>query len=155
MGVVLLVLGYDMNILTAIDDVLGKWRKDGVDLLPPSEEAEVIVTLNKIGRQYSYDVIALYCATGGMKENESDSRMWSLWSLEQVVPEISNYERPYILFADFLIHSHLYCFRYENDERSSVCIDYFNGEEPERIADSVSEFFELYLKSPERLGMFE
>jgi hypothetical protein len=111
--------------------------------------------MDGIGRKYSRDVVALYRATGGMKDNEDDCRCWSLWSLERVVEENARYARPYILFADFLINSYFYCFRYEDDERSSVCIDYLNGEEPEPIAESVDDFFGLYLRSPEKLGMFD
>lgn len=144
-----------MIALTVMDDVLRKWRRDGVSLLPPADEVSVIAALDKTGRRYSSDVVALYCATGGMPDGESDAHAWSLWPLEQVVSESSNYERPHLLFADFLIHSHLYCLRYESEGRSSVCVDYFDGKEPEVLAGSVSEFFELYLKNPGALGMFD
>jgi hypothetical protein len=137
--------------LPMMDDVLKRWRREGVSLLPPADEAGVVAELEKTGRRCSRDVVALYCATGGMAEGESDSHVWSLWPLARVVLENSRYERPYILFADFLIDSHLYCFKYDNEESSSVCVDYFNGEEPERVAESVTEFFELYLRSPEKL----
>jgi hypothetical protein len=59
------------------------------------------------------------------------------------------------LFADLDIEAYVYCFRYENDERSSVCIEYGNGEEPKLVAGSVDEFFEIYLRSPIDLDMFE
>ena len=144
-----------MNVLIVMDDLLRKWRRDGVSLLPPADEVSVVAALDKTGRRYSSDVVALYCATGGMPDGESDTRMWSLWSLEQVVSENSNYGRPHLLFADFLIHSHLYCFRYESDETSSVCIEYGDGEEPVRVARSVDEFFEIYLSSPGDLDMFD
>ena len=63
--------------------------------------------------------------------------------------------RPYVLFADSLIDSHLYCFRYEDDESTSVCIEYANGEEPLRVAGSVNEFFQKYARSPGELDMSE
>jgi hypothetical protein len=81
--------------------------------------------------------------------------VWSLWPLEKLVAENAEYGRPPLLFADFLIHLHLYCFRYENEERSAVCVDYFDGQEPSPLASSVGEFFELYLKDPGRLEMFD
>jgi hypothetical protein len=90
-----------------------------------------------------------------MKEGESDSHMWELWSIERLVSENSGYGRSHILFADFLINSHLYCFKYENEQKSSVCVDYFNGEEPEPVAGSVTEFFEVYVREPAKLRMFE
>jgi hypothetical protein len=144
-----------MAVLPVIDDVLKRWRSEGVSLLPPADEASVIAAFDKTGRRYSRDVVALYCATGGMAGGESDARAWSLWRLEQVVSENSSYERPHLLFADFLIHSQLYCFRYESEERSSVCVDYFSGEEPEVLAGSVAEFFDLYLKNPGALRVFD
>ena len=144
----------EANILSAIEIAIEQWRRAGITLLPPNEEA-VIAALNQIGRKYSRDVIALYSATGGMKDGESDSHLWSLWPLARILSENPRYERPYILFADFLIDSHLYCFRYENDEIASVYIEYGNGEEPKRVAGSVNEFFEIYLRSPIDLDMFE
>ena len=144
-----------MAVLTVIDDVVRKWRKAGVSLLPPADEASVIAALDKTGRRYSRDIVALYCATGGMPDGESDDHVWSLWPLEQVVSESSRYGRPHLPFADFLIHSHLYCFRYEDEGRSSVYMDYSSDEEPERLTGSVSEFFELYLTNPGKLGMFD
>jgi hypothetical protein len=143
------------TIVSALETVIENWRREGINLLPPNEEAAVIATLNGIRRKYSRDVIALYCATGGMPDGESDSHVWSLWPLARIVSENSLYERPHILFADFLIDSHLYCFRYENDETSSVCIEYDHGHEPKQIAGSVNEFFELYLRNPRSLAMFE
>ena len=138
-----------------MDDVLRRWREDGVSLLPPADVVGVTAALDKTGRRYSRDVVALYCATGGMPDGESDCHAWSLWTLEQVVSEISTYKRPHLIFADFLIHSHLYCFRYEDEWRSSVLVDYSSDEEPELLAGSVSEFFGLYLRNPGKLGMFD
>ena len=137
-----------------MDDVLRRWREDGIRLLPPADEVGVRAALDETGRRYSRDVVALYLATGGMPDGELDSRAWSLWTLEQVVTQNSVYGRPHLLFADFLIHSHVYCFRYEDEERSSVLMDDFGDDEPELLAGSVSEFFELYLSNPGGLGMF-
>lgn len=140
--------------MNAIEKAIESWRREGIGLLPPNEETAVADALSKTGRKYSRDVIALYCAVGGMKDYESDSHIWSLWSLDRVVSENSGHDRPYILFADYLIGSHCYYFKYEDDERSSVCMDYFNEEEAERIADSVGEFFEIYLRNPRDVGIF-
>ena len=90
-----------------------------------------------------------------MEDGESDNRAWSLWPLTRILSENLRYDRPYILFADFLINSHLYCFRCESDETSSVCIEYGDGEEPARVAGSVDEFFDIYLRSPRDLDMFD
>lgn len=140
---------------SAVESAIEQWRRAGIPLLPPDEEAAVIAALNQLGRKYSRDVVALYSATGGMKDWESDSHSWSLWPLARLLSENPHYDCPHILFADFLINSHLYCFRYENDGSASVCIEYSDGDEPRRVAGSVEEFFEIYLRSPLDLEMFE
>lgn len=142
-----------MISLSAIQTLIERWKLEDVVLLPPSEESVVRAKLDTLGRQYSRDVVALYCATGGMED--CDSHMWSLWSLERVIAENARYGRPYILFADFLIDSHCYCFRYENEESSSVAIEYFTGAEPETVAESVTEFFEIFIRDAAQLCMFE
>jgi hypothetical protein len=143
------------NTLSALEKAIEQWRREGIMLLPPNEEAAVIAALNQIGRKYSRDVITLYSATGGMKDGESDSHVWSLWPLSRTLSENLRYDHLHILFADFLIDSHLYCLRYESDETSSVCIEYGDGKEPARVAGSVDEFFEIYLRSPRDLDMFD
>ena len=140
--------------MNAIYAAIEKWKWEKVVVLPPIERSIVAANFRKIGRQCSNDVLALYTTTGGMEDGESDSHLWSLWSLDKVISETSRYSRPYILFADFLIITHLYCFKYENEEESSVRIDYVNGEEPELVAGSVEEFFQLFNTEAGKLRMF-
>ena len=141
--------------MTAVEQSIERWKLEEVALHPPLREAVVVAKLDALGRPYSRDVLALYVATGGMEDGYSDSHMMSLWSLERAISETSRQSRAYILFADFLIDSHFYCFRYENEERSSVGVDYLNGEEPELLAESVEEFFEILNNDAVRLKMFE
>ena len=140
--------------MTAVETTIEKWKLEGVALHPPSDELVVVAKLSSLGRPLSRDVLALYSATGGMQDGYSDSHMWSLWSLERVISETLRYSRPYILFGDFLIDSHFYCFKYEDEERSSVRVDYLNGEEPELLTGSVLEFFEIFNNDAARLEMF-
>ena len=141
--------------MTAVERTIEEWKREEVALNSPMEESIVVAKLSALGRAYSRDVLALYAATGGMEDGYSDSHMFSLWSLERVNLETSRYNQPYILFADFLIDSHFYCFKYENEERSSVGVDYLNGEEPEWLAESVEGFFEILINDAARLKMFE
>jgi hypothetical protein len=141
--------------MSALEQAIEQWRREGINLLPPSDETTVIDALNRAGRKYSRDVIALYSATGGMKDGECDSHLLSLWPLERVISETVRHNHSHILFADFLIDSHFYCFKYESNQFSSVCIEYFDGKQPERVAETVDEFFELYLRTPNALAMFE
>lgn len=136
-----------------VEQVLAQWRNDGIELLPPYDEKKVISTLSLTRRKFSKDVIELYCLTGGMAAGESDRYLWSLWCLENLANENADYHKPYLLFADFLIHSHLYCFEYRSEAVSAVCIEWGNGNRPQRIADSVEDFFQLYLTKPEEIEL--
>jgi hypothetical protein len=107
--------------LSAIEITIKNWEREGINLHPPAAKEVVTAALSKISRPYSRDVVALYCATGGMKEGESDSHMWELWSIERLVSENSGYGRPHILFADFLINSHLYVSSMKM-KRSRLCV---------------------------------
>jgi hypothetical protein len=140
--------------VNSLESTILAWQQSGLTLLPPNSEAAVYAALNATGRKYSRDVVALYCTTGGMADDQSDNRCWSLWSLDRIVAENLRYQRPYLLFADFLIESHSYCLKYENSERSAVCVDYFNGQEPKVVSKSVSEFFDLYVRESDSLEMF-
>lgn len=141
--------------MNPIERAIEKWRREEVELLSPVDESVVVAKLSSLGRPISRDVVSLYTATGGMEDGCLDSHTWTLWSLEKVVSETLRYSRPYILFADFLINSHFYCFMYENEETSLVGVDYLMGEEPEVLAGSVEEFFEILNEDAARLEMFE
>ncbi len=141
--------------MSAIENAIENWRREGVNLLSPEQAAAVIAALNKTGRKYSRDVVDLYCATGGMKDGGMDSLLFSLWTLDRVVSESSNYEHQFIPFADWLINSHFYCFKYENEESSSVYVDLLNGDEPQCLATTLSEFFELFLTAPEKIELYD
>ena len=139
-----------MAELTNIKRAVEQWRRDGVKLLPPHDEAAVIDRLTSLGRLVSRDVVELYCATGGM-DSDMDTNHLSLWPLAGLTPGDTPRDYPLLLFADFLINSHLYGLKYENAEESSV---YAVGEgEPERVADSLDEFFSHVLNDPRKVWM--
>jgi hypothetical protein len=137
-----------MNLLRLI----GQWQRDGVELLPPCAETSVIQRLSSLNRLLSRDVVELYCTTGGMVDGGMDEACWSLWPLARVVAENTKRSPDLLLFADFLLDSHAYGLRWENNEISSVHVDYGVGE-PQRVADSLDQFFQLYLTDPHRIGL--
>jgi hypothetical protein len=139
--------------LSALQQILKNWERDGVSLLPPMSEARVIEALAATGQPVSKDLIALYCLTGGMESGCLDNTLWSLWPIEEVVAETSRFQRPYIYFADWLINSHYYCLKYEDEQTSSVLVD--DGNEPRQVAGSLAEFFETYLKDTELLEIWD
>ena len=135
--------------MNAAERVVEKWKQDGIELLPPNNEADVIAVFSKLGRKVSQDVANLYCTIGGMED--CDSFMWSLWSLDRIDAENRTHTKSYILFADSMIDAYRYCFKYEDAENSSVYVDWLNGELPELVANSMDEFFEYYLESPAKI----
>lgn len=114
---------------------------------------EVSETLSRLGHLISRDVVELYCATGGMSDG-LDSQCWTLWPLDSLASENAMIDSPVLLFADFLIHSHLYGLKYENENESSVHVEYGDGKGPQKVADSLDEFFGLYLSDPDKLGLW-
>lgn len=127
-----------------------RWRRDGVKLLPPEDDVAVIGRLRDLGRLISRDVVELYCATGGM-EWDMDTNLLSLWPLDRVTSENAARDYPFLLFADFLLNSHLYGLKYENADESSVYA--VGAGEPERVAGSLDEFFKHLLNDPGKLWM--
>ena len=139
--------------MNPIERVLSKWHADGLDLLPPASEAQVVAALSGLGQPLSLDVLKLYSATGGMSEGGMDSLCFSLWPLDRVAFENQKCAVAGVMFADFLIDSHMYLFRYEDSDRSSVHAEYGDGLGPQLVAGSIIEFFELYLCYPEKVGL--
>lgn len=141
-----------MAELVNVKAALRKWEGEGVELLPPHGEREVIASLSRLGRPFSRDVVGLYCLTGGMEDDgQTDDVGLSLWSLKRLAAENSNRPRPLLFFMDFLLDSHFYGLRYEDTETSSVYLDYLGGEPPKRVASSLDGFFQLYLSDPLKL----
>ena len=139
------------DVLTSIDELIGRWQREGVRLLPPPDDREVVETLRRTGRPFARDVVSLYCTTGGMEDGEMDDECLTLWTLGRVLDENLKHARPELLFMDFLIDSHAYGLRREDDETSSVHVEYFDDGPLRRVADSLDEFFRLRLSDPSRL----
>ena len=113
------------SLVDSIEALLADWRKSGVELLPPRPYGRVVDALLATGRPISQDVLQLYTRTGGMVDGESDARLFTLWDVDRVVEENRRYRGTGLLFADFCIDAHCYCFKYESTERSSVAVEHF------------------------------
>ena len=137
-----------------LTEVFEKWSLWDLEPIPASDRAKVFAAFVGLGKKFSSDVVDLYSATSGM-DDEMDGHCWSLWSLGRLIEENNTVysTHPDIYFADFLINSHEYCFRFESDTRSSVYVD-FGSHNLEKLADSVEEFFHIYMRNPESLAMF-
>jgi len=129
------------------------WQREGIQLLPPASEEQIHTAMKQLEKRVSADVVELYCSTGGFIDYGSDARQWSLWSLERVLEENANAHQQRWGFSDFLICSFVFYFQYENELVSSVWFHAETDDVDYRVAISVAEFFDLYLKNPSRIGI--
>lgn len=139
-----------------LKQVVDGWKKEHLELAVSCSEKTVIDAFVRIGRLISKDIIELYSYVGGMADGSSDSKLFSLWTLDEVMKENSpskSLNSEYTYFGDWLISSHVYAFKFESINTSSVYSD-FSSQDLVKVADSLEEFFDLYLKTPEKIGLF-
>ena len=120
-----------------------KWRAEGLKLASPLLEAEIIEAFANLGIRLSRDVVQVYSTIGGFVDENMDSECLSFWTAEKILHE-NDFNAEDVYFADFLIDSHQYCFRYKNADSSAIYVHYSETDRFQ-IADSFDEFFELYL----------
>lgn len=97
----------------------------------------------------SQDVIEVFSIIGGFDENEMDDECLTFWTLEKILKE-NEPNSEFVYFADFLIDSHHYAFKFKDGINSSIYIHYSEKDRP-KVASSFAEFFELYLTDTSRL----
>lgn len=134
--------------------IIEKWKDENLEIVSPYSESQIHESFNKIGKAVSKDVFQVYRTFGGLAGGVMDSNLLSLWDLDQLVAENLSYKSDFILFGDFLIFSHLYGYKFENENISSVYSDFETGEYL-KISESVEEFFYLYLTDPIEIGLYK
>jgi hypothetical protein len=143
------------SLVAFYEAVADEWRARGVPVMPGAPEDLIIGLFAELGCPLSGDVRDLYSTVGGFSDYECD-RLWSFWSPGRVRAESGGSRRPFVMFADWLINSHLYCFRYESPEVSSVYITHDGWSlEPEPVAVSVADFFKRLLTDPNSVGAWD
>lgn len=142
-----------MNLSESLKKVSEIWHKECLRLIAPKSEKEIVEKLANLKMPISQDVIEVYSTLGGMIDGESDVTFLSFWNIDKILKE-NETNTKLIAFADFLIYSHLYYFKFENEFVSSIHI-WWGENDIEKIADSFEEFFENYLNNPEKYYLFE
>ncbi|MDQ3584329.1 MAG: hypothetical protein M3407_00995 [Acidobacteriota bacterium] len=97
------------------------WKREELKLAKPLLESEIIDTFANLRIPISKEVIDVYSNLGGMIDWGTDSICFSLWTVEKIVEE-NGLNLDLTFFADFLINSHLYGFKFENEDISSIHI---------------------------------
>ncbi len=135
-----------------VKEVEQLWKNQELTLAKPFSENDLLESFANLEIVLSKDVIDVYTNLGGMADDNMDAICFTFWTVEKVLSE-NKPNSKLIFFADFLIYSHLYGFRFENENISSIHI-YWGENQIEKIADSFDEFFENYLTKPERYFLF-
>ncbi len=134
--------------------VIEKWKGENLEIIEPYSEEQIQNSFNKISKLISKDVFQVYATFGGLADCRMDSNLFSFWTLEQLVNENLNFKTNFTLFGDFLVFSHLYGYKYEDENISSVYTDYGSGEYT-KVSESVAEFFDLYIENPLEIGLYQ
>lgn len=131
------------------------WRSRGIELLPAATTEEIAAAFARLNRPLSADVARLYSAAAGFADHESD-HWWSFWSLDRFVEENEKRDSEHLWFADWLIGSHMYAFRYISPDASAVFMDLNRLDcPPTQIANHVADFLGKYLDNPEAVEVWK
>lgn len=134
--------------------VLEFWNADQVSLVQSLDYDATVELFHAAGLNPAEDFTKFYSVVGGMTDFETDLDLWSYWSIDKIIAEIAEYPREGIPFGDWSIHSHIHVARAETSARSSVWVDYFSGDEAEKVADSLDDFLDRYLTKDETTLIF-
>lgn len=117
------------------------WKSEGLKLGNPPPENLLVESFSSRGILISKDVIDIYSNLGGMTEDGIDDICFTFWRVDKILAEYQP-NSGLTFFADFLIYSHLYGFKFENEHVSSIHI-YWGKNQIEKVADSFSEFLKI------------
>lgn len=142
-----------MKLGESLKKVAETWHRECLKIVEPKSAEEIIKKFANLKAPISQDVIQVYSTLGGIEDGEMDSTLLSFWDIDKILEENKSYSG-LLDFADFLIYSHLYSFKFENEFVSSIHI-WWSEKDTEKIADSFEEFFENYINNPEKYYLFE
>lgn len=129
------------------------WKSESLSIAKPLSKNAVIESFAKLNIQLSKDVIEVYSNIGGMIDENMDSTCFSFWTFERILAE-NKPNSELVFFSDFLINSHWYGFKFENEKTSSIHI-FWAENQIENIADSFNDFFENYIVNPGKYYLFD
>jgi hypothetical protein len=124
-----------------IEEVISKWRSEGVKLNPPATIAEIETTEAVLNFRFPQDFKDFYLQANGFADLDWQEHMFTLWPLELIIKEFEeNGNDTFVGFCDFLIASHFIGY-YKNIE--GVYKFYIGQEVKDFLANSYRETIEL------------
>jgi hypothetical protein len=133
----------------ALQKVIDKWKKEELKLEKPLSITELNAACANSGILPAKEIIEVYSNFNGFAEDDLDSECMTFWTIKKMLSEYQK-ESQYVVFADFLIDSHWYAFK-ANDEKTASIYLYYGDEDAAKVSNSFAEFFELYLTEPAKL----
>jgi hypothetical protein len=134
---------------THLQKVVDNWKKEGLKLEKPLLATELNAAFADSNITTAKEITELYSNFNGFADEELDSECITFWTIKKILSEYQK-ESQYVVFADFLIDSHWYAFK-ANDENTASVYLYYGDEDTTKISNSLAEFFELYLTEPAKL----
>lgn len=132
-----------------LQKAINKWQNEDLKLEKPLSRAEVNAAFAKIDILPAKEIIELYSVFNGFNEGDLDAECMTFWTIKKMMAEYQK-ESQYVVFADFLLDSHWYAFK-SNDENTASVYLYYGDEETTKISNTFAEFFEFYLTDISRL----
>lgn len=136
-------------MMNSLERLVGRWHGEGVDAFPPYGESIIRATYLQVGVEPAKDLLKLYRTIGGMEM--CDNAFWRLWPLSEVDARNSEANSFGVLFSDYMLDCWAYRVKPNDENTSSVYVDYFDERDPIRVAHSLAEFFDRYIENAERL----
>jgi hypothetical protein len=135
--------------MNSLKVLLERWHHEEVDALPPVSEELVRLTFSKLGVIPTRDVIDLYGAIGGMRM--MDNEYWRLWPLSEIVERFAEANEYGVLFSDYCLDCWAYRIKPRDSTTTAVYVDHFDGKPPSMVAESLTQFFDLYVANARNL----
>jgi hypothetical protein len=136
-----------MSIEKSVGSLIARWRKEGVEILPPADRPTVMQAFEAVGSLASGEIVALFALLGGM--SEMDNEYWKMWSLQEISEANRVHSNAGVLFSDYCMDCYQYRLKPIDELVSEVWVEGFDFGPPVLIASSLSEFFEAYISNPD------
>ena len=106
-----------MSLESTINVLVELWRNSGVEIRPAATAKDIAAAQAKLGARFPPEVEAFYSIVDGMATENDDYpidsryiRIWPLSELRIALQEDAGNFAGNILFADYMLSSHEYCF---------------------------------------------
>lgn len=133
--------------------VLKQWNAEDLQPNEAFSSGDIAIEFQSLGIKANIEVLEVFSHLNGFDEGEMDCHCINFWSIDKIKLE-NQRNSEMVEFADFLIDSFRYGFKVEPDDSVGVYVVY-SYDNNEKVADSFSTFFQLYLTDAGKLFAFE